>query len=187
MRDDKLQRAVPVLSALGKSVCYLALFLGMQVAVIEAARNLLGLSGADSAEFAPDTPHPVIHLMPDQRGEVPKGGTMRLGAYPCRLLEGSRLRAVYGQGEVAERHRHRYEVNNDYRPLLEGAGGLTLCGQSPDGRLVEAIERKDHPFFVGVQYHPEFKSRPNRAHPVFRAFVEAALDHRASGETSPHR
>jgi len=169
VRDDKLQRAVPVLSALGKSVCYLALFLGMQVAVIEAARDLLGLSGADSAEFAPDTPHPVIHLMPDQRGEVPKGGPTRLGAYPCRLLEGSRLRAVYGQGEVAERHRHRYEVNNDYRPMLEGAGGLTLCGQSPDGRLVEAIERKDHPFFVGVQYHPEFKSRPNRAHPVFRA------------------
>ncbi len=166
---------------------YFGICLGMQVAVIEAARDLLGLSGADSAEFAPDTPHPVIHLMPDQRGEVPKGGTMRLGAYPCRLLEGSRLRAVYGQGEVAERHRHRYEVNNDYRPLLEGAGGLTLCGQSPDGRLVEAIERKDHPFFVGVQYHPEFKSRPNRAHPVFRAFVEAALDHRASGETSPHR
>ena len=166
---------------------YFGICLGMQVAVIEAARDLLGLSGADSAEFAPDTPHPVIHLMPDQRGEVPKGGTMRLGAYPCRLLEGSRLRAVYGQGEVAERHRHRYEVNNDYRPLLEGAGGLTLCGQSPDGRLVEAIERKDHPFFVGVQYHPEFRSRPNRAHPLFRAFVEAALDHRASGETSPHR
>jgi len=156
---------------------YFGICLGMQVAVIEAARDLLGLEKANSSEFDPDSPDPVIHLMPDQEGEVPKGGTMRLGAYPCRLGEGSRLRAVYGKEEIAERHRHRYEVNNDYRPRLEKEGGLTLCGQSPDGRLVEAVERADHPFFVGVQYHPEFKSRPNRAHPIFRAFIKAALEH----------
>ena len=156
---------------------FFGICLGMQVAVIETARNLLGLAEAGSAEFSPECPDPVIHLMPDQRGEVPKGGTMRLGAYPCCLGEGTRLRAIYGVPEIAERHRHRYEVNNRYRQSLEAEGGLVLCGQSPDGRLVEAIERPGHPFFVGVQYHPEFKSRPNRAHPIFRAFVEAALDH----------
>ncbi len=157
---------------------YFGICLGMQIAVIEAARDLLGLPEADSAEFAPRSPDPVIHLMPDQRGEVPKGGTMRLGAYPCHLGEGTRLRAIYGRAEIAERHRHRYEVNNAYRPRLEAEGGLVLSGQSPDGRLVEAVERADHPFFVGVQYHPEFKSRPNRAHPLFRAFIGAALDHK---------
>jgi len=156
---------------------YFGICLGMQVAVIETARHLLGLPEANSSEFAPDSPDPVIHLMPDQEGEIPKGGTMRLGSYPCRLGEGTRLRAIYGREEVAERHRHRYEVNNDYRARLESQGGLTLCGQSPDGRLVEAVERAGHPFFVGVQYHPEFKSRPNRAHPIFRAFIRAALEH----------
>ncbi len=154
---------------------YFGICLGMQIAVIEAARNLLGLPQADSSEFAPETPDPVIHLMPGQRGEVPKGGTMRLGAYPCRLGEGTRLGAIYGASEITERHRHRYEVNNRYRERLEREGGLVLCGQSPDGQLVEAIEGKDHPFFIGVQYHPEFKSRPNRAHPIFRAFIKAAL------------
>ncbi len=154
---------------------YFGICLGMQIAVIETARNLLGLPEADSSEFSPETPAPVIHLMPDQEGEIPKGGTMRLGAYPCRLGEGTRLRAIYGEEEVAERHRHRYEVNNLYRERLEKEGGLVLCGQSPDGRLVEAVERAGHPFFVGVQYHPEFKSRPNRAHPIFQAFIEAAL------------
>ena len=161
---------------------YFGICLGMQIAVIETARDLLGLSQADSAEFASESPDPVIHLMPDQQGEVPKGGTMRLGAYPCRLEEGSRLRDIYGVPEVLERHRHRYEVNNAYRRRLEEEGGLVLSGQSPDGRLVEAIERADHPFFVGVQYHPEFKSRPNRAHPIFRAFIGAALDHKNKRE-----
>ena len=155
---------------------YFGICLGMQVAVIEVARSLLGLATADSSEFAPTTTNPVIHLMPDQQGEIPKGGTMRLGAYPCRLIAGSKLRQIYSRMDVVERHRHRYEVNNLYRERLETAGGLTLCGQSPDGRLVEAVERKDHPFFVGVQYHPEFKSRPNRAHPIFRAFIQAALE-----------
>ena len=161
-----------------EGVPYFGICLGMQVAVIEAARDLLGLPRADSAEFDPETPDPVIHLMPDQRGEIPKGGTMRLGAYPCRLREGSLLREIYGAAEISERHRHRYEVNNAYRPRLEAAG-LLLTGQSPDGRLVEAVERRDHPFFVGVQYHPEFRSRPNRAHPLFRAFIRAALDRQA--------
>ncbi len=164
---------------------YFGICLGMQVAVIEAARDLLGLSLADSSEFSPETPDPVIHLMPDQRGEIPKGGTMRLGAYPCRLGEGTRLRDIYGAAEIAERHRHRYEVNNAYRDRLEREGGLVLCGQSPDGRLVEAIEREDHPFFVGVQYHPEFKSRPNRAHPIFRAFIRTALEHQLAFTCPP--
>ena len=155
---------------------YFGICLGMQVAVIEVARSLLGLATADSSEFAPTTTNPVIHLMPDQQGEIPKGGTMRLGAYPCRLIADSKLREIYGRMDVTERHRHRYEVNNLYRERLETAGGLNLCGQSPDRRLVEAVERKDHPFFVGVQYHPEFKSRPNRAHPIFRAFIRVALE-----------
>ena len=161
-----------------KGVPYFGICLGMQIAVIEAARHLLGLPLANSSEFAPDGPDSVIDLMPDQKGEIPKGGTMRLGAYPCRLAAGSLLARVYGVRDIAERHRHRYEVNNLYRPRLEAEGGLALCGQSPDGRLVEAVERRDHPFFVGVQYHPEFKSRPNRAHPIFRAFIKAGLDYR---------
>lgn len=148
--------------------------LGMQVLVMEYARSLLGLSDANSSEFAPDSAHKVIDLMPDQQGNLPKGGTMRLGSYPCAVLPGTRLHACYGQDRIAERHRHRYEFNNAYRAPLQAAG-LTLSGLSPDGRLVEAVELTDRPFYLGVQFHPEFKSRPNRAHPLFRAFIAAAL------------
>ena len=146
----------------------------MQIAVIEFARHVLGWADAHSAEFAPDTAHPVIHLMPDQRGVTEKGGTMRLGQYPCRLAPGSRAAALYGRAEIAERHRHRYEFNNDYRAAME-AHGMALAGTSPDGRLVELIELPDHPFFLAAQFHPEFLSRPNRPHPLFRGFVDAAL------------
>ena len=154
-------------------VPYLGICLGMQVAVMEAARSLAGIEGAGSREFTPENPHCVIDLMPDQQGNLPKGGTMRLGAYPCRLAPGSLLARIYGEEEILERHRHRYEVCNEYRAALEAAG-VRLSGLSPDGRLVEAMEYPAHPFFVGVQYHPEFKSRPNRAHPLFRAVVAAA-------------
>ena len=155
------------------NVPYFGICLGMQVAVIEFARDCAGLTDAHSREFAPACENAVIDLMPDQRGVVPKGGTMRLGGYPCELQEGTRLREIYGVPSVMERHRHRYEVNNEYREAL-AAAGLTFSGLSPDHRLVEAVELENHPFFVGVQYHPEFKSRPNRAHPIFRAFVEAS-------------
>ena len=161
-----------------RRVPYFGICLGMQIAVIEAARHLAGLAGASSREFTPEGEHCVIDLMPDQLGNLPKGGTMRLGAYPCALKEGSLLARVYGVPQVSERHRHRYEVNNAYRPALEAAG-VVFSGTSPDGRLVEAMELPGHPFYVGVQYHPEFKSRPTRAHPVFRAFVAAALAARA--------
>ena len=154
-------------------VPYLGICLGMQIAVIEAARSLCGLADANSREFAPDSASCVIDLMPDQQGGVPTGGTMRLGAYPCRIEPDTLLRRVYGQDAISERHRHRYEVNNDYRPALQGAG-VCFAGLSPDGRLVEAMELPGHPFYIGVQYHPEFKSRPNRAHPLFRAFISAA-------------
>ena len=154
---------------------YLGICLGMQVAVIEFARHALGWAGADSSEFAPDTPYPVIDLMPDQQGVVSKGGTMRLGAYPCALAEGSLLRAAYGEAAVSERHRHRYEFNSRFRAAFE-EGGMRVVGTSPDGRLVEAVEIPHNRFFVGVQYHPEFKSRPNRPHPAFCAFVGAAME-----------
>ena len=156
---------------------YLGICLGMQVAVIEFARHALNLAGAHSREFDPETPHPVIDLMPDQHGVVPKGGTMRLGAYPCSLAAGSLLREVYGTPLVSERHRHRFECSNRYRGALE-EGGLRVAGTSPDGRLVEAVELPGSRFFVGVQYHPEFKSRPQRPHPLFTAVVGAALTHR---------
>ena len=148
--------------------------LGMQMAVVEFARHVAGLTGAHSSELDPETPYPVIDLMPDQVGVTAKGGTMRLGAWPCRLTspEGPCGRA-YGVQDISERHRHRYEFNNDYREALTSKG-LVLAGLSPDGRLVEAVELPDHPWFVGVQFHPEFKSRPNKAHPLFRAFVAAA-------------
>ena len=154
-------------------VPYFGICLGMQIAVIEFARDCAGLAEAHSREFAPASEQAVIDLMPDQRGNLPKGGTMRLGGYPCELQEGSRLREIYGEASIIERHRHRYEVSNVYRDTL-AAAGLRFSGLSPDKRLVEAVELPGHPFFVGVQYHPEFKSRPNRAHPIFRAFIEAA-------------
>ena len=158
-------------------VPFLGICLGMQLAVVEFARNVCGLAGAHSAELDPSTPHPVIDLMPDQVGVTAKGGTMRLGSYPCRLKEGSLAAAVYGAQEISERHRHRYEFNNDYRERLEQAG-LSLSGLSPDGRLVEVIELPDHPWFAAGQFHPELKSRPNRAHPLFREFIRAAKQKR---------
>ena len=155
-------------------VPYLGICLGMQTAVMEFARDVLGYADADSAEFNEESTHKVIDFMPDQRGNIPKGGTMRLGAYPCVIRSGSILEQAYGKKEIQERHRHRYEFNNEYREKMEEAG-LKIAGTSPDGRLVEAVELPQHPHYVGVQYHPEFKSRPNKAHPLFREFIAAAL------------
>ena len=153
---------------------YLGICLGMQTAVVEFARHVCGWEDAHSSEFAPESGHPVIALMPDQMGNIPKGGTMRLGAYPCAVVPGTLLERAYGCPSVGERHRHRYEFNNAFRDALETAG-LRISGHSPDGRLVEAVENPACRFFLGVQYHPEFKSRPNRAHPVFREFIAASL------------
>ena len=152
---------------------YFGICLGMQVAVIEYSRHVLGWPDAHSGEFSENTAHPVIDLMPDQAGRQ-KGGTMRLGSYPCHITAGTVLAAAYGKPDVGERHRHRYEFNNAYREKL-AASGLVISGTSPDGKLVEAVELRDHPFFVGVQYHPEFKSRPNRPHPLFARFIETAV------------
>lgn len=157
-----------------KGIPYLGICLGMQIAVIEFARHAAGWADAHSAEFSAVTAHPVIDLMPDQVGVTAKGGTMRLGKYPCVLAEGTKAREAYGQREIWERHRHRYECSNVFRPELE-AVGLRVAGTSPDGRLVEMVEIADHPWFVGCQFHPEFKSRPDRPHPLFRGFVAAAL------------
>ena len=155
-------------------VPYFGICLGMQIAVIEFARHAAGWADAHSAEFSGTTAHPVIDLMPDQVGITDKGGTMRLGKYPCVLAEGSRARAAYGTAEIWERHRHRYECSNEFRPELEAAG-LRMAGTSPDGRLVEIVELPGHPWYVGCQFHPEFKSRPDRPHPLFQGFVAAAL------------
>jgi CTP synthase len=153
---------------------YLGICLGMQIAVIEFARHVAGWDDAHSAEFAPETAHPVIALMPEQREITAKGGTMRLGKYPCVLQHGTHSAKLYGEPMIFERHRHRYEFNNDFRLELTERG-MSLAGLSPDGRLVEIVELPDHPWFVGCQFHPEFKSRPNKAHPLFRGFIEAAL------------
>lgn len=155
-------------------VPYLGICLGMQTAVMEFARDVLGYEDADSAEFNEESTHKVIDFMPDQRGNIPKGGTMRLGAYPCVIRSGSILEQAYGKKEIQERHRHRYEFNNEYREAIQMAG-MEVTGSSPDGRLVEAVEIPALRFFVGVQYHPEFKSRPNAAHPLFRELVRAAM------------
>lgn len=155
-------------------VPYLGICLGMQTAVMEFARDVLGYEDADSAEFNEESTHKVIDFMPDQRGNIPKGGTMRLGAYPCVIRSGSILEQAYGKKEIQERHRHRYEFNNEYREAIQLAG-MDVTGTSPDGRLVEAVEIPTLRFFVGVQYHPEFKSRPNAAHPLFRELVRAAM------------
>ena len=155
-------------------VPYLGICLGMQTAVMEFARDVLGYEDADSAEFNEESTHKVIDFMPDQRGNIPKGGTMRLGAYPCVIRSGSILEQAYGKKEIQERHRHRYEFNNEYREAIQLAG-MDVTGTSPDGRLVEAVEIPALRFFVGVQYHPEFKSRPNAAHPLFRELVRAAM------------
>ncbi len=157
-----------------RDIPYLGICLGMQVAVIGFARGVCGLADANSGEFDAASHHKVIDFLPDQSDTVSKGGTLRLGAYPCRAAEGTVLRRCYGAELISERHRHRYEFNNDYRGLLADAG-LCLCGQSPDGRIVEAVELTDKRFYVGVQYHPEFKSRPNRPHPLFVGLLEAAM------------
>ncbi len=159
------------------AVPFFGICLGMQLAVIEYARNVCNLKGASSTEFQKDVPHPVIDLMPDQRGIKDKGGTMRLGAYPCTLKPGSRAVELYGQEQISERHRHRFEFNNDYRETLSRAG-LVLSGTSPDEHLVEIVELPQHPFFVGCQFHPEFKCRPMLSHPLFSGFVAAAAERR---------
>ena len=156
------------------NIPYLGICLGMQTAAIEIARDVLGIKDANSSEFIPEGKNSVIDLMPDQQGNLPKGGTMRLGAYECRIADGSLLQKAYGKSLIKERHRHRYEFNNAYREAFANAG-VSFSGMSPDGHLIEAIELPSHKFFVGVQYHPEFKSRPNKAHPLFREFIKAAL------------
>ena len=155
---------------------YLGLCLGMQLTLVEFGRHVLGFSDAHSQEFNPDTTHPMVHIMPDQDGVTDLGGTLRLGSYPCVLTEGSKAYELYGEKEIHERHRHRYEVNNEYRDILQ-ENGMMLSGCSPDGRIVEMVEIPEHPWFVATQAHPEFKSRPNKAHPLFKGFVEAALEH----------
>lgn len=155
---------------------YLGICLGMQIAVIEFARHVANLTGAHSMEFDEYSPYPVVHLMEDQVNITAKGGTMRLGQYPCVLKEGSKAVALYGSAEISERHRHRYEFNNSFRKLLTEKG-LELAGLSPDGTLVEIIENPKHPWFVACQFHPEFKSRPDRPHPLFNGFVRASLEH----------
>ena len=156
------------------NVPYFGICLGMQIAVIEYARNVAGLPDANSGEFDEMCKNKVIGFMPDQYEDIDKGGTLRLGACPCELKDGTVIRSIYGQKNISERHRHRYEFNNDYRETLADAG-LTLSGLSPDGRLVETVELSEKPFFIGVQFHPEFKSRPNRPHPLFREFIASAL------------
>lgn len=160
-------------------VPFFGICLGMQMAVVEYARNVAGLKDANSREFEHQTPHAVVDLMEDQNGVTQIGGTMRLGAYPCVLAEDSLAARIYRTRRISERHRHRYEVSNRHRAAIEAAG-LRLSGLSPDGNLVEIIEIPEHPFFIGCQFHPEFKSRPTNAHPVFRDFVKAAIDYRAS-------
>ena len=152
---------------------YFGICLGMQMAVVEFARHAAGMERAHSTEFAPDTPFPVIDIMEEQKAITSKGGTMRLGKYPCRLADGSLARSLYGTEEIEERHRHRFEMNSALRPQLEEKG-MTVTGLSPDGRLPEIVEIKEHPWFVGVQFHPEFRSRPNRPHPLFTGFIGAA-------------
>jgi CTP synthase len=159
-----------------KQVPYFGICFGMQMACIEYARNVCNLDRANSTEVDPQTPHPVVDLMPDQRGVVDKGATMRLGAYPCVLKAGTRAADAYSSTEISERHRHRWEINNNYRDALE-RHGMVLSGLSPDGRLVEMIELPQHPYFVACQFHPEFKSRPSAPHPLFARFIRAAIDH----------
>ena len=156
------------------NVPYFGICLGMQIAVIEYARNVAGIRDAHSGEFDELCKNKVINFMPGQSDDIDKGGTLRLGAYPCVIKENTTMQRCYGTLEISERHRHRYEFNNDYREILT-KNGLTLSGLSPDGRLVETVELTDRPFYVGVQFHPEFKSRPNRVHPLFKGFIEAAL------------
>lgn len=157
---------------------FLGICLGLQMAVIEFARNVCGLDGANSEEMDPNPPYPVIHLLPEQKHVVEKGASMRLGTYPCNLVNNSKAAQLYGGNRITERHRHRYEVNNDYREILQEKG-MAISGVSPDYRLVEMVEVPQHPFFVATQAHPEFKSRPNRPHPLFQGLVKAAVERKA--------
>ena len=159
-----------------KGIPYLGICLGMQIAVMEFARHVAGITDANSGEFDELCANKVIDYMPGQNDDIDKGGTLRLGSYPCEIRKGTGMEKCYGTNHINERHRHRYEFNNAYRDSLQQAG-LTLSGLSPDGRLVEAVELSEHPFFIGVQYHPEFKSRPNKSHPLFQGFVNAACEH----------
>ena len=154
---------------------FFGICLGMQVAVIEYARHVLGLKDANSGEFDSTTRNKVIDYMPGQYDDINKGGTLRLGSYPCEIQKGTTMERWYKTPVINERHRHRYEFNNDYRKKMEEAG-LTLSGISPDGLLVETVELSDYPFYVGVQYHPEFKSRPNKPHPLFLGFISASFN-----------
>ncbi len=166
---------------------FFGICLGMQTAIIEFARNVMGLEGSDSSEFAPECPDPVISLMESQQHVTDMGGTMRLGAYPCKLVPGSRAAAIYGEAQISERHRHRYEVSNKYRDGFE-QHGLVLSGLSPDESLVEIVELPDHPWYLGCQFHPELKSRPTRPHPLFASFIEAALARKTSrGESGAQK
>ncbi|MBQ1870768.1 MAG: gamma-glutamyl-gamma-aminobutyrate hydrolase family protein, partial [Lachnospiraceae bacterium] len=159
------------------NIPYLGLCLGMQLAIVEFARDVAGLEGANSIEFDAATKHPVIALLPDHNAGEDIGGTLRLGSYPCVLEKGSLAHSLYKSENITERHRHRYEVNNDYRDILKD-NGLRLCGLSPDNRIVEMIEYPKNDFFVATQAHPEFKSRPNAPHPLFAGFVAAATKHK---------
>lgn len=156
------------------NIPYFGICLGMQIAVIEYARNVLGYTDANSSEINPETQHPVIDLMPEQKDVEDLGGTMRLGLYPCKITPDTLAQEVYGSDLIYERHRHRYEFNNHYRSQMQ-ENGLVICGQSPDDKLVEMVEVPDHPWYMGVQFHPEFKSRPNHAHPLFASFIKAAI------------
>lgn len=164
-----------------ENVPYFGICLGMQIEVIEFARNVAGLTAANSGEFDECCQYKVIDFMPGQSDDIDKGGTLRLGSYPCKIKAGTTMERCYGSNEITERHRHRYEFNNDYREKLTDCG-LTLSGMSPDGRLVETAELNERPFHVGVQYHPEFKSRPNKPHPLFKGFIKAALDCSVGGK-----
>ncbi|MGH7899776.1 MAG: CTP synthase, partial [Candidatus Binatia bacterium] len=167
-----------------QKIPFLGICFGMQMAVVEFARNVCGLERANSSEVDPESPHPVIDLMMSQKGLTQKGGTMRLGAYPCMTLDGSLAQKLYGKKKVSERHRHRYEFNNEYRDALEKQG-LVFSGLSPDGDLVEIIELADHPWFLAGQFHPEFRSRPLDCHPIFRGFVRAALTRKTETREAP--
>lgn len=160
-------------------VPYFGICLGMQIAVIEYARNVAGIADANSGEFDEICKNKVIDFMPGQNNDINKGGTLRLGAYPCKIQPGTTMERCYGSLLISERHRHRYEFNNNFRTALTDAG-LVLSGVAPDDSLVETVELSDRPFYVGVQFHPEFKSRPNKPHPLFKNFVKAAYDKRQS-------
>jgi len=166
-----------------RQIPFFGICLGLQCGVIEFSRNVMGMADANSTEIEPNCQYPVVCLLDDQYEITNMGGTMRLGSYPCKLVEGSRVHQAYGSLLVHERHRHRYELNNHYLAQL-AANGFVVSGTSPDGKLVEMIELRDHPWFVAVQCHPEFKSKPTKAHPLFQAFVQASLARRESKKKS---